>query len=70
MAAALALKNAEIEALTSSFDTMKRQASMAEGKLATLLVCYSIILCSTVPAVFESCALQPLKLLVVSSHHL
>eukprot|EP00246_Nothoceros_aenigmaticus_P002760 TRINITY_DN13623_c0_g2_i1.p1 TRINITY_DN13623_c0_g2~~TRINITY_DN13623_c0_g2_i1.p1 ORF type:complete len:380 (+),score=96.30 TRINITY_DN13623_c0_g2_i1:44-1141(+) len=36
MAEALALKNAEIEDLRASFDAIKRQASMAEGKLASL----------------------------------
>ncbi len=36
MVVALASKNAEINSLSSSVESFKRQASMAEGKLATL----------------------------------
>jgi hypothetical protein len=38
MVAALASKNAEIDSLSSSVESFKRQASMAEGKLAALQV--------------------------------
>jgi hypothetical protein len=36
MVVALASKNAEINSLSSSVESFKRQASMAEGKLAAL----------------------------------
>lgn len=36
--AALALKNAEIEELSSTLDNFRRQAAVAEGKLAALQV--------------------------------
>ncbi len=36
MVVALASKNVEIDSLSSSVESFKRQASMAEGKLAAL----------------------------------
>lgn len=41
MADALAAKNAEIETLVSSMDSVKRQAALSEGNLASLQVFYS-----------------------------
>ena len=41
MAEALAAKNAEIEALLSSMDAVKRQAALSEGNLASLQVLLS-----------------------------
>ena len=38
MVEALAAKNAEIEALLSSMDAVKRQAALSEGNLASLQV--------------------------------
>lgn len=38
MAEALAAKNAEIEALLSSMDAVKRQAALSEGNLASMQV--------------------------------
>ena len=38
MLEALGAKNAEIEALVSSMDTLKKQASISEGNLASLQV--------------------------------
>lgn len=38
MAEALAAKNSEIEALVSSIDTLKKQAALSEGNLASLQV--------------------------------
>jgi hypothetical protein len=42
MVAALASKNAEIDSLSSSVESFKRQASMAEGKLAALQVGFDV----------------------------
>lgn len=38
MLEALGAKNAEIEALASSMDTLKKQAALSEGNLASLQV--------------------------------
>ena len=40
MAEALAAKNKEIEALLSSMDSLKKQAALSEGNLASLQVLY------------------------------
>jgi len=47
MAEALAAKNAEIEALLSSMDAVKRQAALSEGNLASMQVplCQFIEVC-------------------------
>lgn len=40
MAEALTAKNAEIEAVLSSVEAIKRQAALSEGNLASLQVSY------------------------------
>lgn len=42
MAEALAAKNAEIEALVSSMDALKKQAALSEGNLASLQVHFKL----------------------------
>ena len=43
MVEALATKNKEIEALVSSLDSLKKQAALSEGNLASLQVLYSFV---------------------------
>lgn len=46
MAEALSAKNAEIEALVSSMDSLKKQTALSEGNLASLQVDFISLLTS------------------------